>query len=353
MPGLKISTALVTMAAVFVCSSAAYGADQKTFTLAISPYAGWMPWYYAEQEKILDKWAKHFGVSIKVEAMDYVPSIERFVAGHADAVTITNIEALDIPAASGVDSSIIILGDYSNGNDAVLARTKMSLSDLKDKKIYLAEKTVSQYLLSRALDAAKLKESDVHTVNVGEDDISQLSRKPETIVVTWNPLVHQISELPGAHILFSSAQIPNEIQDLVVVNSRVLASNPNLARALVSTWYEVMEKLSSTQGDNVIAQMAAIGREPTDTFKQELKGTAFFYTPESAVSYMESADLKTKQDLVRKFCFSHGLLGEGAKSVDAIGIQFPDGTVTGAKSNIKLRYVDNFTKELVPPKKNR
>ena len=344
---------LLTIAMLLLCSNAAHSAEPKTFTLAISPYAGWMPWYYAEQEKILDKWAKHFGISIKVEQEDYVPSIERFVAGHADAVAITNIEALDIPAASDVDSSIIILGDYSNGNDAMLARTKMSLTDLKNKKIYLAEKTVSQYLLSRALDTAKLKESDVHTVNVGEDDISQLSRKPENILVTWNPLVLEIAKLPGAHILFSSAQIPNEIQDLLVVNSRTLASNPNLARALVATWYEVMKELSSTNGGKVAAQMAAIGKEPIDTFKQELKSTAFFSTPESAVNYMESADLKAKTNLVRKFCFSHGLLGEGAKSVDAIGIQFPDGTVAGAKSNIKLRYVDTFTKELLAPKKNQ
>ena len=34
-------------------------------------------------------------------------------------------------------------------------------------------------------------------------------------------------------------------------------------------------------------------------------------------------------DLVRTFSFEHGLLGEGAKSKDAVGIAFPGGQTLG------------------------
>ena len=34
-------------------------------------------------------------------------------------------------------------------------------------------------------------------------------------------------------------------------------------------------------------------------------------------------------ELVRQFCFSHGLLGEKTKSADDVAIQFPDGSVLG------------------------
>ena len=37
-------------------------------------------------------------------------------------------------------------------------------------------------------------------------------------------------------------------------------------------------------------------------------------------------------DLVRKFSFDHGLLGEGAKSVDVVGIEFPGGATLGNKA---------------------
>ena len=43
-------------------------------------------------------------------------------------------------------------------------------------------------------------------------------------------------------------------------------------------------------------------------------------------------------DLVRTFSFDHGLLGEGARTVDAVGIAFPGGTVLGDAGNVKLRF---------------
>ena len=71
------------------------------FTLAISIYAGWMPWYYAKDQGILKKWAERYKIAIDVVEMDYIPSIEAYVAGKVDAAVMTNMEALDMPARSG------------------------------------------------------------------------------------------------------------------------------------------------------------------------------------------------------------------------------------------------------------
>jgi NitT/TauT family transport system substrate-binding protein len=63
-----------------------------------------------------------------------------------------------------------------------------------------------------------------------------------------------------------------------------------------------------------------------------------YWTPASAVAATKSPDLVKKNDLVRKFSFDHGLLGEGAKSVDVVGIEFPGGVTLGNKANTKLRF---------------
>ena len=57
-----------------------------------------------------------------------------------------------------------------------------------------------------------------------------------------------------------------------------------------------------------------------------------------------SPDLVKKMDLVRKFSFDHGLLGEGAKSVDVVGIAFPGGVTLGDKANIKMRFDPTYMK---------
>ena len=41
---------------------------------------------------------------------------------------------------------------------------------------------------------------------------------------------------------------------------------------------------------------------------------------------------------MRKFSFQIGLFGQGAKSVDDIGIEFPNGKLLGNKDNVKLRF---------------
>ena len=100
---------------------------------------------------ILKRWADKYGVVIKVQRFDYAASLDAFVAKNIDACTMTNMEALDMPAAAGVDSTVVLVGDYSNGNDAVLARNNLTLAQLPSKPILLVQKTVSEYLLERAM----------------------------------------------------------------------------------------------------------------------------------------------------------------------------------------------------------
>ena len=350
--GFGLAVLLAGLVALFplISPMPAGGAEKtKTFTFAVSSYAGWMPWYYADEEKILQKWADRYGIKIVVKYMDYVPSVEAYVAGQADAVAMTNMETLDMPAASEVDTTVILIGDYSNGNDAILAHDKISIADLKGKKVYLAERTVSQYLLSRALVKAKMREADLTTVNVSEGDIQLLARKAGNVVVTWNPTVMEVEKIAGVTKLFDSAQIPGEIQDVVAINTRVLKGNPDLARALMGTWFEVMSQMNETggAGDKAIKKMAELAKTSEQDFRSQLKTTSLFWTPKAELDYLRSSDLKQKQELVRDFCFTHGLLGENARTAGAVGICYPDSTVLGDKKNVKMRFADEFAAELV------
>jgi len=348
----SIATGLIMCLALMVAGRPSEAADAKKgkkLTLAVSIYAGWMPWYYAKEQGIVKKWGEKYGLDIDVKYMDYAPSLDAFVAGQADAAVMTNMECLDMPAAAGIDTSAIIMGDYSNGNDALLTRDKLTLPQLKGKKVYLVEKTVSQYLLSQALEKDKMKESDVKIVNVADSDIapSFLADKNQMAVVTWNPMVMEIEKTRGITKVFDSSSIPGEIQDLCVVNTKVLNANPDFARALVGAWYEVLGVMNKPGADQeaAIKKMAELSKASPAEFKSQLKTTAMYYTPDSAVKYTKSDDLKGKQDLVRKFCFAHNLLGEHAKSVDVVGIEYPDGSIQGDKAKVKMRYVSKYMEE--------
>ena len=202
-----------------------------------------MPWGYLESSGIMDKWAEKYGIDVEiVQINDYVESINQYTAGAFDGVTATNMDTLSIPAGSGVDTTALIVGDYSNGNDAIILKGDGTLADLAGKPVNLVELSVSHYLLARGLDSVGLAESDLAgVVNTSDADmIAAFAADDVQAVVTWNPLVSTIMETPGATKLFDSSDIPGEIIDLMVVNTETLEANPNFGKALVGAWYEVM-----------------------------------------------------------------------------------------------------------------
>ena len=79
-------------------------------------------------------------------------------------------------------------------------------------------------------------------------------------------------------------------------------------------------------------------------FAAQLATTRMFYTPADAVAFSRDPALLRTMDYVRTFSFGHGLLGEGAKSADAVGIAFPDGKTLGDAGNVKLRFDDSYMK---------
>ena len=151
---------------------------------------------------------------------DYVESINQYTAGGFDAVTVTNMDALSIPAAGGVDTTAVIVGDFSNGNDAVILKNKAKLADIKGQKVNLVEFSVSHYLLARALETHQPERKDVKVVNTSDADMAAACKTPDvSSVVTWNPIVDEILGRPAPTRCSNSSQIPGEIMDLMVVNT--------------------------------------------------------------------------------------------------------------------------------------
>jgi NitT/TauT family transport system substrate-binding protein len=321
-------------------------ADQKpVFRIAWSHYTGWEPWEYARQSGLLKKWGDKYGIDIQLDLInDYAESINLYTGGKYDGCAMTNMDALINPAAGGKDSTALIMGDFSNGNDGIVLVKGDSVKALKDKKVYLVMNTVSHYLLSQALAKNNLKERELKLVNVSDADIAakyMSDNDPNCAVVTWNPMLMQVRNKKGAKMVFSSAQIPGEIMDLMVVRTDAPES---LKKALVGAWFATMQIMSggSKESNDAIKYMAQFAGGTEAEFRAQLKTTAMFYTPAAAVDFTQSPKLKETMEYVRTFSFEKGLFGEGAKNKDFVGIQFSDGSIIGNPKNVKFRFDANY-----------
>jgi NitT/TauT family transport system substrate-binding protein len=318
-------------------------AERTTFNVAWSIYVGWMPWDYADRSGILKKWADKYGIKIKLTQInDYVESINQYTAGQFDACVMTNMDMLTIPAAGGVDSTALIVGDFSNGNDGVVLKGKgKQLADIKGQKINLVELSVSHYLLVRGLGTVGLRERDIKVVNTSDADIvGAFSAPTTTSVVAWKPQLSAILASPQAQLVFDSSKIPGEVLDLMVVNTATLGANPKLGKALVGAWYETLALMQGSDPASKAARAAMAKASGTDPagFDSQLATTHLFGTPAEAAAFTSSEALVKTMDLVRRFSFDHGLLGQGAGSPDAVGIQFPGGKILGDPGNLKMRF---------------
>lgn len=335
---------------LLACANLAAAADKPaaarpSFNVAWSIYVGWMPWDYAAESGILKKWADKYGIKIELTQInDYVESINQYTAGSFDGCVMTNMDMLTIPAAGGVDSTALIVGDFSNGNDGVVLKGKgKKLADIKALPVNLVELSVSHYLLARGLESVGLQERDIKVVNTSDADIvGAYAAKDTKATVTWKPQLSEILAAPDAQLVFDSSKIPGEIIDLMVVNSATLKNNPQLGKALVGAWYETMGVMSK-KDPKALAHMAEASGTDVAGFNSQLATTKMFWTPSEAHAFIVSPNLPKTMDLVRKFSFDHGLLGEGAKSVDAVGMQFPGSTLGNAK-NVKMRFDATYTK---------
>jgi len=329
-------------------SAAGVGAVKKDFTIGWSIYTGWMPWPYAQQAGIVKKWADKYGISIRVlQVNDYVESVNQYAAGKLDGVTATTMDALTIPAAGGKDTTVLLIGDYSNGNDGVVLKNGRTMADIKGRSVKLVELSVSHFLLARGLELNGLKLGDVKTVNTGDADIVGAFASPGvTAVATWNPQLATIRATPGATEVFDSSKIPNEILDTLNVSTETLKANPNLGKALAGIWYETMAIMTRTDatGKAARAAMAKAAGTSEASFDEQLKTTHLYARAQDAAAYAENPDLITVTDRVRQFSFAHGLFGPSAKSVDAIGISFAGGKALGDPKNVKLRFDPSYMK---------
>ena len=338
-----LNGALLTVAASTVTLPVvAHAEERDSFRLAWTIYAGWMPWQYIGESGLMKKWADKYDIDVEiVQINDYIESINQYTAGQFDAVVATSMDALSIPAAGGVDTTALIVGDYSNGNDGLVMKGSDNLADLKGQAVHLVELSVSHYLLAQALDSVGLSERDISVVNTSDADIvAAFNTSGVSSVATWNPQLSDVMAVPGANLVYDSAQIPGHIKDLTLVNTQTLAANPALGKALTGAWFELMAVMGSDteQGAEIRAALGAAAGTDQQGYEMQLAGMQMFWQAADAVSFISSPEAVSAMDEVRQFSFQRGLLGEGAPSADFVGISFPGDVILGDSTNIKLRF---------------
>ena len=261
---------LLASAATLLGSAAACAAEP--LKIGYSDWPGWVAWQVA-----IDKgWFAEAGVDVKFEWFDYSASMDAFSAGKLDAVLMANGDALVVGAA-GAKNQMVLLTDYSAGNDMVVAKPGIkSILDLKGKKVAAEVGLVDHFLLRNAMQRAGLKAGDITIVNAKTNELPQvLASKDIAAVAVWQPVANEaMKAVPGAKPVYTSADEPGLIYDALAVSPGSLKAHRAEWQKVVGVWDRVVTYINDpkTQPDAVKIMAARSGVTAAE-YLPLLKGT--------------------------------------------------------------------------------
>ncbi|MCU0754286.1 MAG: hypothetical protein MUE46_04090 [Xanthomonadales bacterium] len=320
--------------------------SKRDFTIAWSRYPGWEPWGVAASSGILAKWAEREGLQITMSYVDSYPaSIEGFVAGRFDGCAMTNIDVVTAPLVNGRDTAIVVVGDYSAGNDGIVLRGGNDLSALARVPVHLVQDSVSHYLLYRASQSFGLDFSRLQVVDSDETALlAQFASGTAAAIVTWNPHLASAVQVPGATLAYESSQVQGEILDLMAVRGD---APEGLRRALVGAWFETVGQLVSRDPAVRSGLLQAMARQASVTPEEmsaQLEATAMFFHAWDAAGFLRS---RRHEDAWRKaleFAEARALIPNATERRSRVRIEFPQGTVLGGSAGTKVVIDDRHTR---------
>lgn len=281
------------------------------FTLAVAPNIAWIPWYLAHEEGIFERYKTKYGIDIQFIEDDYLGTINKFITGEADAIMITNIDAIAQLVRRDVTTDVILIASHSYGNDAILLHNNDDM-DIRGKKIGVLKDSFRHYLLDRYLIKHQIDFNSVTIVNKAEVDIVTAFNSGAVYgVVTSNPNLSKLMQEPGAKILFDSREIPGEIFDMLVVNRDKLQANPEFGQTLLRAWFAVMDRFQGNRRAGTVDAMARLAGMPRADYDQQIATIEFEDLPLKALSTMRSGrTMKKVMRHVRYFIERHNLASE-------------------------------------------
>ena len=163
-------------------------------------------------------------------------------AGMLDGACLT-LDEVVTSVSEGIPLKVVAVLDVSHGADVVLGRGELtSLNQLAGKRIGVEGNAVGAVMLDALLQHAGLRRDQVQLVSVLLDEHEAAFDRGEVdALVTMEPQASRLRKR-GARQLFSSAQIPGRIVDVLAVHEDVLRRARHALQSLVDSHFAMLAR---------------------------------------------------------------------------------------------------------------
>lgn len=303
-------------------SAATTTGDLTPLTIGYSAWPGWFPLAVADKEGIFTK----AGLKVNLKYfVDYTASLDALVAGQLD-VNAQTLNDTIFAVASGAKQKIIVVGDNSTGNDAVICdKSITTIAGLKGKSIAAEAGVVDQFLLLQGLATVGLTQNDIKFQGVKTDAAAAAFAGGQfDCAAVFAPFTLQALGRPGSHVLFSSKDFPGTIPDHLVATADA-AKNTVAMQKLVNAWYMTLDYIAANP-DASIKIMADVAQLSVADYTSLAGGTTLFTATQALSAFADrKGDPTSLVEMARRidpFLVSSGLTTATADVSDLFDSSF-------------------------------
>ena len=245
--------------------------QERTVKFALNVWAGWAPIILQNEGGAAGKvWTTPGGEPFKVELVlidNPVSMRDAYAAGkvHIGWATLDMMPLFmdQLKNDKRIFPRVFQQVDFSNGGDGIVIRRSAAhnpatptISDLRGKKIVLAQNSPSEYFVLNALVNGGVQPSEVNFVYT-EDAFQAAAAfgadKSIAACVSWAPDIYNLSALPANHMLVSTATANKLIADVWFARADFARDHPDICEGLVRGIFEGMTKIKTDAGKKLAA----------------------------------------------------------------------------------------------------
>jgi len=291
------------------------GQESNPIIIGINEWTGYDPLILADQLSLFEKNDVYVDIIRCKSAKDEMDSFTKNQF-HGAGFTLDEVFSL---ISSGFKGKVVLIIDFSMGGDMVIGQPYIkSMSDLVGKTIGYEGSVVGEFLLNRALQMNQVKKSSVKLNDVQANDwLSIFKEKKVDALVCFNPVASILLDNERGNLLFSSAEIPFEIVDVLFFSESFFTNNKLAITKIIKTWFDALHYINSNldQSAQIIASVKKISAHDyknglTDLKAPDIKLNRSLFNPES-----EKNIFKYSQVIIN-FMIDRGLLSKRIHTTD-------------------------------------
>jgi NitT/TauT family transport system substrate-binding protein len=259
----------------------------NTVRFALNVWAGWGPIILANEGfKPGHVWKTEKGDEFKVELVlidNPVAMRDAYAAGevHVGWATLDMmplfmegfVDKTGQPRDSRVMPRIYQQIDWSNGGDGIVARESIkTVSDLRGKKVILAQNSPSHYFLLNMLVSGGVQPGDVNmtfTEDAFQAAAAFNAQKDAAAAVSWSPDIYNLASAKGNRMLVNTQTANKLIADVWFARADFAKDHGDKIEAIVRGIFDAMDELKKEEQKARCAKFMADGYNipATDTIK--------------------------------------------------------------------------------------